>query len=101
MVYYALALFLAFMTEASVEYIFGTPMDKIAKLQPFKWLLMYAGLAVGIGLCFWYQLDIVSEIYGTTTTVGIILTGLAVGRGSNFVNDLYARYVKPQLFPNG
>ena len=96
--FYGLSLLLAFLTESSVEYVLGTPMDKIPALKPHKWLLMYAGLLVGVGLCFFFELDLVAPLYGDVSWVGQLLTGLAVGRGSNYVHDLYSRYVKPIVF---
>ena len=51
---------LAFLTESLTEYIFGTPFDKVPKLAPYKWVLMYVSALVGVGLSFWYQLDLVN-----------------------------------------
>ena len=92
---YALVFFLAFFTETIVEYILGTPMDKIAQVKPFKWCLMYASAVVGVLLAFFYRLDVVAELYGEATWVGMVITGLAVGRGSNFVHDLWAKHIRP------
>ena len=38
----------------------GTLFDKVAKLSPFKWALMYASLAVGVFLAYYYKLDVVN-----------------------------------------
>lgn len=37
----AIAFALAFLTESFVEYLFGIPMQKIAVLQPYTWVLNY------------------------------------------------------------
>ena len=94
------AMFLGFIaTEGTIEYIFGTLFDKIAKLTPFKWALMYLSLALGVFLAFFYQLDmvyIVAQASGATAVtsswVGLIATGVIIGRGANFVNDTWSKY---------
>jgi hypothetical protein len=94
LIYYAITLALAFLVEAGVEYVFGTPFDKIPRLSPFKWLLMYLGLAVGIGVTFHYQLDLAALILEESPTwVGILLTGSLIGRGAGFVNDFWQKYL--------
>ena len=93
-VLYAAMLFFGFVaTEGLVEYVLGTLFDKIEKLAPFKWTLMYASLAVGIALAFYYGLDVVNIGLGLPfSPVGIILTGVVMGRGANFVNDIWQRF---------
>ena len=89
-----LALALAFMAESSVEYVLGTPFKKFPKLQELSWLLMYVSLGVGIGLAFLYSLDLLALITGETATVqGITLSGLAIGRGAQYLHDFVSRYV--------
>lgn len=93
----ALSLGLAFLTESMVEYIFGQAVDHLEFLEPFRWLLMYVALAVGVGLSFYYQLDllaIISEQAGTP--VGYALSGLVIGRGANYLHDFVSRYITPQ-----
>jgi hypothetical protein len=92
---YALMLFLGFMaTEGVVEFALGTLFDKVAKLSPFKWLLMYVSLAVGIFLAFYYSIDAVALVFQQPATpVGLILTGTIMGRGANFVNDVWTRFL--------
>ena len=97
------AMFLGFIaTEGTIEYIFGTLFDKVAKLTPYKWALMYASLVVGVYLAFFYQLDmvyIVAQATGATAVsiswVGLGATGVIIGRGANFINDVWQRF-----FPN-
>jgi hypothetical protein len=85
---------LAFLVESFVEYVFGTPMDKIPKLKPYKWLLMYIALAAGIGLAFYYRLDMISLLPGgyQITPVGIILSGLILGRGAVFTHQFVSQF---------
>ena len=100
------ALLLAFLVESLTEFVFGKPFDKIPALTPHKWLLMYIALAIGVGVCFFYRLDLVSLLtqYASgapapgisVSWVGMLLTGMAVGRGSNYLHDLIMRFfVKP------
>ena len=94
------AMFLGFIaTEGTIEYIFGTLFDKLPKLTPFKWTLMYLSLALGVYLAYFYQLDmvyIVAQATGATAVsiswVGLAATGVIIGRGANFVNDVWTRF---------
>ena len=93
-VLYAAMLFFGFVaTEGVVEYVLGTLFDKVEKLAPFKWTLMYASLAVGIFLAFYYGLDVVNIGLGLPfSPVGIILTGVVMGRGANLVSDVWQKF---------
>ena len=95
----ALAFALAFLVESMTEYVFGTPFDKFPVLAPFKWALMYISAGVGVAVSFHYQLDLIAFIQLVVggieipvTWVGIALTGLAVGRGSNYVHQFVSQY---------
>lgn len=94
-----LALVLATLVEGFVEYIFGTLFDKVPKLAGYKWALMYLSLLVGVGLAFYYAIDMVSLIANNAggavavTPVGIILSGLIIGRGANYINDFVSRWL--------
>lgn len=93
-------MFLAFIvTEGTVEYLLGTAFDKIERLKPYKWLLMYASAGLGIFIAAYYSIDMIyllaSElgIPGVSVgPVGIAATGILMGRGANFVNDLWQRF---------
>lgn len=85
---------LAFLAESLVEYLFGTLADKITVLTPYRWTLMYISAAVGVGLAFHYQFDLISLILGNVLTwVGMLLTGLVIGRGANFVHQFVSEYL--------
>lgn len=96
-----LAFALAFLSESMVEYVLGTVFNKVQKINPFSWLLMYVSLGVGVGLAFAYKLDLLALITGEGGTIyGIILSGAAVGRGANYLHDFVSKYIikKPDIF---
>lgn len=88
---------LAFLAESLVEYLFGTPLQKLGK-GGLAWLLMYISAAVGMGLAFWYDLDLISllgDVAGYPVQagpVGYILTGLGIGRGANWLHQFVSQY---------
>jgi hypothetical protein len=95
---------LAFLVESFTEYLAGTPMDHVAAIQRFKWLLMYLAAVAGVGLAFYYRLDLIGMIpavvdparEATATPVGMALTGLGLGRGANWLHDFVMGFiVKP------
>lgn len=93
---------LAFLTESMVEYVFGAIVAHVDKLKPYAWLTMYLAMAVGIAGAFIYKFDLiylVAQFMGAPIAVhpmGIILTGMSIGRGANYLHDLVSRYfVKP------
>lgn len=95
-----LALVLATVTEGFVEYIFGTVCDKFPKLTPYKWLLMYVSLILGVLLAFFYNIDLIALIANNAggnlaiSWVGVVLSGLAIGRGANYLNDFVSKWLK-------
>ena len=98
LVVYAVILLIAFMVEALVEYIFGKPFEFIEKIKPYKWLLMYLSLAVGILFAFIYQLDMINLLSSwlgyeiPVNNAGIALTGCAIGRGASFIHDIWKKF---------
>src|SRR3990167_5519941 len=89
---------LAFLVESMVEWGLGIPMDKIPKLTPYKWLLQYAAAGVGVGLAIFYSLDLIALIAQQAggeipiTAVGEVLSGLAIGRGANYLHQFVSVY---------
>lgn len=76
-------LFLATFIEGFVQYLFSK--DGVA--QPY---LKYIALVFGVVLAVAYKVDIPSML-GLVTDYGIvnyILSGVIIGRGSNYVNDV-------------
>lgn len=107
------ALMLAFLAESLVEYLFGTPMDHMPKLKPYKWILMYIAAAVGIFFTLYWEIDLVAvianavaqitgiEFTWNATLVGQILSGLIIGRGSNYLHDFLLKFLKKPDLPAG
>ena len=90
----AASLALAFLAESMVEYLFGSLVDHVPALDKFRWTLMYVSAGVGVGLAFFYELDIIRLITAEDITpVGMILSGLMIGRGANFVHQFVASYL--------
>lgn len=90
---FAALMFLAFVaTEGTVEFALGTLFDKVAKLAPFKWTLMYVSLAVGIFLAFYYALDVMSLFGLPGSPVGMVISGIVIGRGANYVSSVFQRF---------
>ncbi|RLI83491.1 MAG: hypothetical protein DRP01_09025 [Archaeoglobales archaeon] len=90
----ALSFALAFLAESMVEYLFGKLFDHIGALVKLKWALMYVAAGVGVGLAWFYQLDLLSIISGGDPTVpGVVLSGLILGRGANFLHDFVGNYL--------
>ncbi len=105
-VYLAVIFALAYLAESLTEYLFGIPFDKIPKLTPYKWVIMYLSAGVGVSLAIFYKLDmiyllsnVISEAVGApspiqVSVVGFILTGLGIGRGANWLHDFVSNYFK-------
>lgn len=94
---FVVLMFFGFMaTEGAVEYIFGTLFEKFAAITPYAWVLKYASLAAGLFLAFAYHLDGVQIVFGQVSPempwLGTFLTGLVMGRGANFVADVWQKY---------
>ena len=80
-----------------VEYAVGKPLDKISeryeKVKPFRWLVMYVALALGIYAAITYDLDLLSiEVFGLPPSLlGKILTGVILSGGANLLNDIWPK----------
>ena len=111
-----LALILAFLVESFVEYFFGLFFEYIPdKFQKFKKLVLsLVAATVGVLLCFFYKLDLIyilttiSSMFAgkepiiTITAPGILLTGLGVGRGANYIHQFISQYIPaPKPLPIG
>jgi hypothetical protein len=93
-------LLLAFMIESLVEYTFGALTEHVVALQPFKWLLMYVSMTVGIVGAFVYRFDLINlasqflEVNIPITTFGMIISGMAIGRGASYIHQIVSTYFK-------
>lgn len=100
----AIVLFIAFLVETLVEFVTAPVFDHVPKLQPFKWVIMYVAIAVAMFASFLYRLDLVfmlANFLGVSeipqTIFGIVITGIAIGKGSNYLHDLIKKFfVKPE-----
>jgi hypothetical protein len=108
----AVAFSLAFLTESFVEYFVGIVFDKIKRLAPAKWTLAYVAALVGVGLALYWKIDLIAVIANgvaqmtnneatwQVSWVGQVLSGITIGRGSNFLHDFLAKYLKkPDVVP--
>lgn len=76
-------LVLAVLVEGILEYL-GTPIP--AQYKP------YAAAVLGVVVCIAYGADLPAA-FGLPPVpyVGSVVTGLVIGRGSNYINDLISR----------
>jgi hypothetical protein len=103
----------AFLVETLVEFALGMLFDKIPKITPYKWVLAYAAIAVGILGAFVYKFDVIFMLFSylgveswlgepiRITIIGLIITGIAIGKGSNYLHDFLKKFfVKPSVENN-
>jgi len=88
-----MALVLAFIVEAALEYIFGIWWKPLSEEMRPK-LLMAAGLVLGIALCLVYKVDLLGELGFPAGIVGRILTGALIGRGADYLHGFWKK-LKP------
>lgn len=87
--------FLATFIEGTVKYV-ADPLSDVAKarLRPFK---PYITMALGVGLAFNFHLDILrmfgltEVVYSPLLFINYIITGVVIGRGSNYLNDFVSK----------
>ena len=115
---------LSWLIETLVEKFIGAPLDIFfPQWKKYKPLLMYVPVGLGIGAAFIYQFDIVyllglfmeliltsiSEELGKAVTLpvaipitvmGKIITGFAIGAGSNYLHEYIGRHFKKPVDPN-
>ena len=102
----ALVFVLSFLAESLTEY-FARPLLR-PRAQPEEegdprplsplWLRYVAAL-VGVGLALLYQVDLLA-LFGLRAIhpiAGWIVTGILIGRGSNYLHDLVDRWLAPQV----
>jgi|GEM_PF-1157430 len=99
-------LFVSFLIETLVEYLFAPFFDHFEKMTKYKWMQMYIAFAVGIAAAFIYRLDLIYILSAfwaqaspaanvalwPVTTFGMIITGAAIGRGSNYLHDIFQTF---------
>jgi len=85
-------LFLSTLIEGTLTYLFGKNQE-----ESRPWL-RYASLFLGVVLAVVYQVD-VPAMAGLTSSVsfaGYIVSGLIIGRGANYINDIFALIQTPK-----
>ncbi len=77
---------LATLIEGTITYIFG---EKSETPRP---KLKYISLALGVGAAIAYQIDIpaMTGLVSQSAYVGYVVSGLIIGRGANYINDIFA-----------
>lgn len=97
-----LVFLLAFLVETLVEFIFGTiagffPQWQVG--QPVKAsIIQVIAVMVGLGGAFLYRFDILylfgtfSQIPIEATPYGMAITGIAIGKGSNYVHQVITKF---------
>ena len=94
----AVIFLLAFLVESLVEYLFGQVFEHVPALVPWSWCLMYIAAIVGVLGAFIYKFDLLFllAVYLGVPLIsswfGIALTGLAIGRGSNYLHDIVVKF---------
>lgn len=85
-----------FILAAVVEAIITYVVPKNNTDEPREWL-KYVSAVLGIVVCVAYNADILATlgVVSTVPYIGAVITGLIVGRGSNFLNDFYAKVKTP------
>lgn len=88
----AIITLLAFVNESMVEWIFGEWLEKR--------VIKYVALGGGLLLAFAFQVTLLKNLAGIATApyyADVILSGLVMGRGSQYVHDLYSRFLAPPV----
>jgi hypothetical protein len=91
---------LAFLVETLTEAVLGPLFDKVATLTPHKWALMYLSLLVGVIGALIYGFDLISILSKSVQMerpfepglFGMIITGLAIGKGSNYLHQFISKF---------
>jgi len=88
------AFVLAIVIEGTLTYLFGESSE-----EPSKPWLRYVSLVLGVGAAIAFKVDVISGIglVAVYPLIGQIVTGLVIGRGSNYVNDFISKVRAPQV----
>lgn len=95
-------LVLAAVAEALVEHlvkpVVGTVDPPARGIDWRELALRYISALIGVGLCILYRADllVLLQLHPPWPWIGYIITGLLIGRGSNFVHDFATRWLTPQ-----
>ncbi len=95
-------LILAAVVEALIEHLVKPIVETVTKDDPpaagIDWRalsLRYLSAAFAVLLCFVYRADllIILNLHPPWPWVGFLITGLLIGRGSNFIHDFAKRWL--------
>lgn len=80
-------LLLATLIEGLITYVFGESSE-----NPTRPYLRYVSLVLGVGAAIAYHVDIPAMLglVSSYSLVGYVVSGLIIGRGANYVNDIFA-----------
>lgn len=84
-------LFLTTFIEGLITYVFGpSQVNGESGEKKDRSYIKYVSLALGIALAIAYKIDIPAMvgIVSSYSFVGFVVSGLVIGRGSNYVNDV-------------
>ena len=81
------AAFLSMLNNRLVEVILK-PLLSLAGPRLSKDLLLYISIITGIGMAFYSNTNLLEQ-YFDPPIVGIIVTGIIIGGGSNLIHDLF------------
>lgn len=83
---------LATIIEGLITYLFGKSEDGAEERAYLK----YVSLVLGIGAAIAYQVDLLAMVglVSAVPFVGYIISGLVIGRGSNYLNDIISSFRK-------
>lgn len=85
----ATIVFLAIFLEGTLNYLLGSSTEAP---RPY---IKYVALVAGIGLAIGYKVDIPSMVgLPFVPWLNYVLSGIAIGRGSNYLNDLVTGFQK-------
>lgn len=88
----------AYLCESLVEYFLGLPFENIPALAKYKWLLPYAAMIAGVVMAVVYKFDLISllgQFFGmeiVSNMVGVVVTGMAIGRGAEYMHKLVSKF---------
>jgi hypothetical protein len=86
---------LALLAESLTEYLFAAPLSA-ARLP--AGIIRYVAVAAGVLLAWAYDLDITRDVLGLEprpAVLGVVLSGVVLGRGASYAHDFYSSYLRP------
>jgi hypothetical protein len=102
-------LVLAFLCESLVEYLARPVLQwgqseadtDLSKPRPSPLWLRYIAALTGIVLCLAYRADALASLnlVAWQPWIGQVITGILVGRGSNYLHDLVDRWLSNPTLP--